>query len=132
MEVIIVPCTQEKVWDEQPAKGPTAAKDAYTKPCFLEWRRYAEGTGQPWYVLSTKHGLLAPDDVVPGPYNVPISAAVQDQTLLRRLQTQGRQVDFGRFERVVLLDWEKFAPLVQAAVGDAAPRVLRPIVTNSR
>lgn len=125
MEAIIVPCTQEKVWDDNPQRGPTAAKDAYTKGCFLEWRRIAETSGGQWFILSTKCGLLEPDDVVPGPYNVPISMATRDRGLLAKLRDQGAGIDFSRFEKVVLLDWERFQPLVKAAVGDNAPCVLR-------
>jgi hypothetical protein len=44
MDAIIVPCTQEKIWDDRPDAGPTEAKDAYTKPAFLTWRRYAEAS----------------------------------------------------------------------------------------
>lgn len=42
MNAVIVPCTQEKVWDTNPSAGQMAAKDAYTKPAFLAWRRHAE------------------------------------------------------------------------------------------
>jgi hypothetical protein len=29
MEAIIVPCTQEKIWDTQPDAGAVAARDSY-------------------------------------------------------------------------------------------------------
>jgi hypothetical protein len=128
MEVLIVPCTQEKVWDIEPNSGPTAAKDAYVKAAFTQWRRYAEDSGCPWFVLSTKYGLLEPDEPVPGAYNVPISAALQDPRLARRLAEQAKRIDFSRFERVVLLDWERFEPLVRAAVGSSVPCALRKIL----
>lgn len=128
MEVLIVPCTQEKVWDTEPTRGPTAAKDAYVKAAFTQWRRYAEDSGCPWFVLSTKHGLLEPDEAVPGPYNVPISAALRDAELASRLEKQAKRIDFSRFDKVVLLDWERFEPLVRAAVGSSAPCALRKIL----
>jgi len=128
MNVFIVPCTQGKTWDREPARGATPAKDAYTDPCFLKWRQHVEATGEPWYVLSTKHGLLAPDDRVPGPYDVPLAAISGDAALMRRLGEQGRRIDFSRFERVILLDWKRFEPLVRAAVGNTASCMLRPLV----
>jgi hypothetical protein len=42
MDAIVVPCTQEKIWDAQPSLGAVAAKDAYIKPVFRAWRSYAE------------------------------------------------------------------------------------------
>ena len=52
-------------------KRPTAAAAAelFVSPLFEGRRRYAVGSGSPWYVLSAKFGLLAPDDVV-GPYDM--------------------------------------------------------------
>lgn len=71
MEAIIVPCTQEKIWDSQPDLGAVPAKDAYTKAAFRAWRSYAEQSGCPWFILSTKYGLLRPDVQIEK-YNVPI------------------------------------------------------------
>ncbi|HEX5474692.1 MAG TPA: hypothetical protein VFX12_08540 [Vicinamibacterales bacterium] len=65
MDALIVPCTMEKVWDSKPGPGAVAAKDACTKPAFLDW-----------------------------------------------------QFTLARFERIVLLDRDWFAPLVRAAIDD--------------
>ena len=51
MDAIIVPCTEEKVWDTHPNTGAVAAKDAYTKPAFSAWRQHAEQSGLPWFIL---------------------------------------------------------------------------------
>ncbi|MEZ5288062.1 MAG: hypothetical protein R2712_25355 [Vicinamibacterales bacterium] len=72
-------------------------------------------------MLSTKHGLLRPDDPVPGPYDVPISAALKDERLLHALAEQGRRIDFAQFRTVYLVEWDRFRPLVDAAVGGTAP-----------
>ena len=127
MDCIIIPCTQEKIWDSQPTLGAVAAKDAYTKPVFRVWRSYAEQSGCPWYILSTKYGLLKPDQLIER-YNIPISSAVRDAALSSRLETQGRDLGLGSFDRIVLLDWERFKPLVRAATRSLAVKcVLRRI-----
>lgn len=46
---------------------PTPAKDLYTSSWFTKARRYAEGTGCPWFILSAEHGLVSPDQVL-APY----------------------------------------------------------------
>lgn len=52
-------------------KRDTAAPAAelFRSVLFAGRRRYATTTGLPWYILSAKYGLLAPDDVI-GPYDV--------------------------------------------------------------
>ena len=125
MDAIIIPCTQEKIWDSQPELGSVAAKDAYTKPVFRAWRSYAKQAGCPLFILSTKYGLVRPDQLIEK-YNIPISAAVRDPEFVALLERQGRELEMGSFGQVVLLDWERFQPLVRAAVGNTgAKRVLR-------
>jgi len=127
MEVIIVPCTQEKVWDSRPNLGAVPAKDAYTKSAFRAWRSYAEQSGSPWFILSTKYGLLRPDQRIEK-CNVPVSAAVRDPGLLSRLDKQGQEFGLGSADQVVLLDWERFQPLVRAATRSLSVKcVLRKI-----
>lgn len=46
---------------------PSLAKDLYISPWFLKARRYAEGTGCPWYVLSAEYGLVSPNQTL-APY----------------------------------------------------------------
>jgi hypothetical protein len=129
MEAIIVPCTQEKVWDIDPfAAKAIPAKDAYTKSAFLAWRKHAEDAGCPWFVLSTKYGLIRPEQPIEN-YNVPVSRATGSPAFLETLRQQGQALGLGGFDRIVLFDWEKFEPLVRAAVPDPSVKcVLRKIL----
>lgn len=104
MEAIIVPCTQEKIWDAQPDIGAVAAKEAYTKSAFRSWRKHAEQSGKPWFILSTKYGLVEPNQKIEK-YNVPVSTAVADPAFLNRLEAQGRQLGLAKFDQLVLLDF---------------------------
>ena len=45
-------------------QNPAPSKDLYISPWFRKARSYVEGTGQPWFVLSAKHGLLRPLEVI--------------------------------------------------------------------
>ena len=103
------------------------AKDAYTKSVFRQWRHYAERSGKRWFVLSTKSGLLDPDQPITR-YNVPVSDAIRNRTLRDRLRQQGREFGLEQAGKVILLDWERFEPLVKAAVGDSGtPCVCRKV-----
>ena len=68
--LVIVPCASAKVWDRDPDRGATPAKDAYTSPMFRVNRRYAERFADRWVILSAKYGFIDPDFMLPGPYNV--------------------------------------------------------------
>ena len=50
------------------------AADLYTSPLFLGFRAYAEAVADEWFILSAKHGLLAPGDVV-APYEMTLNKA---------------------------------------------------------
>jgi len=45
------------------------AKDLYSSTLFARRRRYAEASGAPWFVVSSRWGLVAPDEVI-APYDV--------------------------------------------------------------
>ncbi len=55
-------------------KGPAAvaARDLYVSTLFRLRRAYAETLGFPWFILSAKHGLVRPDEIVE-PYDVRLS-----------------------------------------------------------
>ena len=47
--------------------GPTPAGDLYTSTWFIKARDLVRATGEPWFILSAEHGLLAPNTVI-APY----------------------------------------------------------------
>jgi hypothetical protein len=51
--------------------GPAPAEELFVSELFRRRRRHAEAAGSPWYVLSSRHGLLRPDEVV-APYDLPL------------------------------------------------------------
>jgi hypothetical protein len=57
-DFILLGCVKTKL------PGRHRAQDIYRSELFLGRRRYAESVAAPWFILSAKHGLLAPDDEV--------------------------------------------------------------------
>jgi hypothetical protein len=53
-DVILIGCVRTK----KAAASP--ASELFASPLFEGRRRYAVGSGRPWYILSAKFGLLAP------------------------------------------------------------------------
>jgi hypothetical protein len=56
--VVLVACAGTKV------PRQAAAKDLYASALFLKSRSYAERVGGRWFILSAKHGLLGPEELV--------------------------------------------------------------------
>ncbi len=54
--MIVIGCGKAKL--ERRAR----ARELYTGSLFVAARRYAEASGEPWAILSAKHGLVLPDD----------------------------------------------------------------------
>jgi hypothetical protein len=57
-----VSCVSKKLTTAAPARA------FYASPWFAAVRRYVEATGDPWYVLSAKYGLVSPTQVL-APYD---------------------------------------------------------------
>jgi hypothetical protein len=51
---------------------PTQARDLYCSPWFLKARSFVEAREAPWFILSGKHGVVAPETVL-APYNVTLN-----------------------------------------------------------
>ncbi len=122
MDAIIVPSTKQKVWDRDPNTGPVQARYAYVGPAFTTWRAYAEDSGSSWYILSTKYGLIAPEIPISN-YSVPVSEAEADPVFMELLRSQVREFGLHQCERIQVLDLERFAVLVQQAMGPSPVQV---------
>lgn len=62
-DVILLGCVKTKLDRAAPAR------DLYTSELFRRRRAYAEATGVRWFILSARHGLVAPADLLE-PYDV--------------------------------------------------------------
>ena len=65
-KLILVGCVKSK------CGAPSAARDLYDSPLWRCRRAYAERSGVPWYILSARHGLLAPETVI-APYDLALT-----------------------------------------------------------
>ena len=63
----LVSCVKEK------RATRSRAKELYTSPWFRKAREYVERTGQPWFLLSARHGLLDPESMI-RPYDRSLEA----------------------------------------------------------
>jgi uncharacterized protein DUF6884 len=102
----------------------TRAKDLYVSEWFRRARDYVEAIGGPWFVLSAKYGLVAPDEVLE-PYEQTLNtmsiaerrawaARVQHQMDERLRQVDRIAVLAGQRYREFLMDYlRRRAPIVE-------------------
>ncbi len=110
--LVIVPCGRAKIWDGDPSRGPTPARDAYTGPPFTVNRHYAERFGKRWVILSAKYGFVWPDDEIPGPYNVTFNDAKTAPIGLAELRRQCREMALHEFATVIGLGGKEYRLIV--------------------
>lgn len=60
--VVLVACVSEK------GTSPEPARQLYRSPWFQKARSYVEVRGSRWYILSARHGVLSPDEII-APYD---------------------------------------------------------------
>jgi hypothetical protein len=48
------------------------ARDLFTGPVFAARRQFAEASGRPWFILSSRWGLVHPDEVI-APYRLSLA-----------------------------------------------------------
>ena len=88
---------------------PCRAQHMYTSTTFLLAKRYAILSAKPWYILSTKHGLLHPDSHIE-PYDLRLGRPGDDGRLewasmiLRQLD-QDRSFDCRKIELLAGYDY---------------------------
>jgi hypothetical protein len=113
--LVIVPCGQGKVWDDDPQQGPTPAREAYTGAPFEVNRAFAERHGDWWVILSAKYGFIPPDYVLPGPYNITFKKRATGPVGLGKLIDQIREQQLHRARRLIGLGGKEYQTMIEAA-----------------
>jgi hypothetical protein len=113
--LVVVPCGRRKIWDKYPDAGPTAAAEAYIGSPFVANRKYAEGSGGDWVVLSGKYGFLRPTDIVPGPYNTTFKDPSTNPIGVMALAEQAGQMGLDRYTDVLGLGGKEYRAMTEAA-----------------
>ena len=107
MTVYLVSCVKEK------RATRSRAKELYTSPWFRKAREYVERTGQPWFLLSARHGLLPPDAMV-RPYDRSLEAMARAERrrwadkVLRQLDAQ-----LGEGDTLVILAGQLYREFIE-------------------
>jgi hypothetical protein len=101
-QVFLVSCVSKKSLIAAPAR------EFYVSPWFMAVRRYVEASGDPWYVLSAKHGLVTPLQVL-APYDETLNKMkiVERRAWASRVTAQMDQL-MPSVRSVVVLAWPRY------------------------
>jgi hypothetical protein len=113
--LVIIPCGKAKAWDRQPNLGPICARDAYTGPPFKANLAFAETFGARWVILSAKYGFIAPDFLIPGPYNVTFKDQATNPVVVATLRDQIREQRLDEFPKIIGLGGKEYRAMIEQA-----------------
>lgn len=117
----LVSCVKEK----RATRG--RARELYTSPWFRKAREYVERIGQPWFLLSARHGLLKPDAMI-RPYDQSLEAmprAARRRWADRILEQLAAHVGAG--DTVVLLAGQLYREFIEPDLRDREVSVEVPL-----
>ncbi|MDX8044852.1 hypothetical protein SH601_02535 [Gracilibacillus sp. S3-1-1] len=118
-QLFIIPCGKKKIWDKYPDVGPAKAKDAYIGVLHRLCSQYVEQFGDNWLIISGKHGLLRPSDIVPENYDLTFKANDPRVITLETLQQQIVEKDLLRFDDIIALTGKKYQRIVNQTFQQA-------------
>ncbi len=89
-------------------------------------RRYAECFGDIWVILSAKYGFIAPDFVIPEPYNVTFKKRSTNPVSASALRDQVRRLGLNGFETVICLGGKEYRAIVREAFAGEPAEIVFP------
>jgi hypothetical protein len=113
--LVVVPCGQKKVWDDDPDAGSVAARHAYTGSPFKVNREFAERFGDNWMVLSAKYGLITPDFELPEPYNVTFKRLATNPISAADVRVQVETIGAEAYTRIIGLGGKEYRQVLSYA-----------------
>jgi hypothetical protein len=125
-ELIVIQCGGKKIWDDNPDKGPTPAKDAYVSFYFKTNRAYAERFGDHWLILSAKYGFLEPSIIIED-YNVSFKKRSTGPISLDKLKSQITNKNLCAYSPIIVLGGEEYYQAVLGAFNGLGCSILSPL-----
>lgn len=96
---------------------PAPARELYTSPWFQKARAYVERQGGQWFILSAKHGLIGPEEVIE-PYDETLarmSAAARRLWGARVIEAMGSRIEMGA--PLIVLAGRNYRDPIWPAIG---------------
>jgi len=121
----IIPCSKEKIWDVFPEKKAVRADQAYRSAFHLYTRRYAQQHCHRFVILSAKYGLMEPEFVIEGPYDITFSRPSDPYISHEQLALQAQQ--YQSQESIIVLCPKQYAQRIERAFDGLPPTMHFPL-----
>ena len=125
MNIGIIPCSKEKIWDKNPHLGAVAAHQAYRSA----FHRYAEAYSRKHcdhtLIFSAKYGLMETDFLIEGTYDVTFSRTGDPCISTSMLENQGKKYAFAT--SIVVLCPNLYATKLELAFFSLPPKLYFPL-----
>ena len=106
---------------------PAPAKDLYESELFHRARAYVEASGRPWFILSAKHGLVAPGEVI-APYDETLNTmGVADRRAWAEKVQAQMDERLPAAERIVVFAGQRYREFLMAYLRRRATKVEVPM-----
>ena len=112
--IYLVSCVKTKL------PHPAPAKKLYTSDWFHKARTYVEASGQPWFILSAKYGMLDPDTIV-DPYELTLKRMKAAERREWAERVEARIGTLPATRRFVVLAGDAYRSLLMPALARLAP-----------
>lgn len=99
--IVFISCGKAK------KKVPCAAKDLYVGSLFQKCKKWVEKRGVRYYILSAKHGILCPEDIIE-PYNMTIKGKKEIEAWTKKVECQLLSLAFAKNEHVISLAPDRY------------------------
>ena len=125
MNIGIIPCSKEKIWDIEPKRGSVPANQAYRSAFHRYAAAYAQKHCDRTLILSAKYGLMEPDFLIEGTYDITFSRKEDPYISLDMIRKQAEE--YINATVITVLCPQSYAIRIEQAFSSLPPKTHFPL-----
>lgn len=125
MIIGIIPCSKEKIWDIEPLRGSVRADQAYRSAFHRYAAKYAQRHCTHTLIFSAKYGLMEPNFIIEGSYDITFSRKEDPCITLQTLKAQAEL--YTAATSIIVLCPHAYAQKIETIFAPLPPDVQSPL-----
>ena len=125
MILAVIPCSKEKIWDIKPQQQAVPAKLAYRSAFHRYARNYAQTHCNQHIIFSAKYGLIKPEFLIQGPYDVTFSRP--NDPCISMMQLKKQALQYQSATSIWILCPKTYAQKLTQAFAELSPTLVFPL-----
>ena len=122
--LVIVPCAKKKIWSKNSSVKSIAAKDAYISNYFKLCKLYSERFSDKWLILSGKYGIIEPDFILHGDYNMKLISSNEFKNMVNE---QLRNIISEGFTKIISLCGKRYTQFLENVFSSCDLKIYAPL-----